>query len=78
MALDYSLCFVKVLGVRDCTYKDGEYREVAVIEETGYWFNTFLFNVFPNHKLYPQLQKGLTLFVKVTYSNFAYSNVGIA
>ena len=58
-------CFVKVLNVDEKTYATGVYKQVSMLQETGYWLEIFKVNVFPNYPIYENLQKGLRLSMEV-------------
>ena len=65
MTADHVFCYVKVIAQQLKTYNGGVFKIVEVVEETGFWMNIFSFNVFPDHKLYDQIEKGLMLYIKV-------------
>ena len=58
-------CFVKVLDVKVAQYSGGIYKEVHVMEETGFWLNKFRFNIFPEDSLFASIETGITLSIKV-------------
>ena len=62
---EFDICFVQVLDVVDKQSEFGQFRTVTVFEEIGYWLRTFHFNIFPNHKLFNDIEVGMTLKVKV-------------
>lgn len=65
MMSELNKCFVKVLNAAEKTYASGVYKQVTVLQETGYWMDIFKVNVFPNHSIYNKLEKGLGLFMEV-------------
>ena len=62
---DVELCYVKVTDVVLKTHKNGIYKQVTVIQEIGYWFIKFSFNLFQTHPLFLDIERKLKLFVKV-------------
>ena len=70
----YQFCFVKVLEVTQIVFKNGEYKRVKVVHETGYWHEQFSFNLFGNSEIFDSVEPGSKLFITVNVLLFPFDS----
>ena len=66
MTAAYDIRYVIVSEVLPKSNDKGNFKRVRVIEELGFWANTFFFHVFERFPVYETIKPGMKLKVKVT------------